>query len=1062
MTRTRDEDKTKQELIEEIAALRCRTARLEEEVVRTGIGTKGSGQSEGRGLRGDTSTLHREPACRLSAHHAETSQSMSAAFLEACPDAAVVHTLQGMPAFVNGAFTRLFGWTLDELQASSAPFVPAHESGTEELLARVLRGERLSGVQTSRLAKDGNTVHVSVTGAAFSDQDGRPAGAVVLLRDITLRKQAQEAIRSSEEKHRNIIETLEDGYYEVDLDGNFVFVNDAVCATFGCPRDELIGNNYRTFMDEDNACKVVETFKGVFRTGRCGRLFDYEIVRPDGLKRSMSISVALTRDATGHACGFRGICRDITESKQAQMALASELKKFEALYDLALAMTQDGGLQQNLALVVEKSRQLLRADTAYIALHDGPSGELYMHTLSGIFTEDFKQMRVPLSAGLGGRVAATGKGLIVRNYFQEIEPLLHDVVRAEGLISGIAAPLRIGQTNLGVLYAFNRTETAFSKADLDTLSLFANLAAVEIKRAQAEREVQHSYDELEHRVEQRTSELHETNQKLLIEIADRRRAEEAFHQSEERYRQLVEKADDLIITLDPTGIITFVNPLGLRVVGYSKDEIVGKQYEDLILPEYRDEARRFCRSLFCGHVHETYHEDPLLTAHGSPLWLGLKVQILIDGDRVTGFQGIGRDVTERKMAEDRLRASEERYRQLYEESKKREELYLSLLNSSADAVIIYDMEGHATYVNPCFTRTFGWPMDEVQGKRIPFVPDSEQEATAAIVSGLIRHDTPCSAFESKRLTKDGRLIDVSISASTYRDHAGRQAGILEILRDVMRRKRAEQRLERTLATAIQLRVQAEAANSAKSEFLANMSHEFRTPLNAIIGFSEILEDQSFGPLNDRQMHYMRHVLSSGRHLLRLVSDILDLAKVESGKMEIFLSTVHVPLLMRDSLELFRDEARKQTLSLILDISRDFEDCSIQADEVKLRQVLFNLLSNAVKFTPAGGKIVMSASADDDEVRISVSDTGIGLVPEDHERIFSAFVQVDSTYSRFQSGTGLGLALTRRLVQLHAGTIWVESPGRNMGSTFTFTIPRLLYRQQPQVDRSCGSDCGLGD
>ncbi len=184
-------------------------------------------------------------------------------------------------------------------------------------------------------------------------------------------------------------------------------------------------------------------------------------------------------------------------------------------------------------------------------------------------------------------------------------------------------------------------------------------------------------------------------------------------------------------------------------------------------------AHQFYGSQFGRRVGETYHEFPLVTKHGDDLWLGLKVQALMDGDRITGFQGIGRDVTERKRVEDNLRNSEERYRQLYEESKKREELYISLLNSSADAVVIYDMEGRAKYVNPSFTRIFGWTMEEVEGKKIPFLPEAEREATMAVIRGLTRDGTPCSAFESRRSTKDGGLVDVSVSASTYRDHEGK-------------------------------------------------------------------------------------------------------------------------------------------------------------------------------------------------------------------------------------------------------------------------------------------------
>ncbi len=249
-------------------------------------------------------------------------------------------------------------------------------------------------------------------------------------------------------------------------------------------------------------------------------------------------------------------------------------------------------------------------------------------------------------------------------------------------------------------------------------------------------------------------------------------------------------------------------------------------------------------------------------------------------------------------------------------------------------------------------------------------------------------------------------------------------------------------------------MQAESANRAKSEFLANMSHELRTPLNAIIGFSEILEDQSFGPLNRRQLHYIRHVLNSGRHLLRLISEILDLAKVESGKMDMSRSRVNVRQLLQGSLALFKTQALQDTVRLTQNISKDLEGVYIEADEMKLKQILFNLLSNAIKFTRSGGEISLNAARNGNELRISVCDTGIGLKPEDCERIFAAFEQVDSTYSRHQNGTGLGLALTRRLVQLHRGKIWAESPGEGQGSTFTFTVPLVHDPNTREEDQEC--------
>ena len=229
----------------------------------------------------------------------------------------------------------------------------------------------------------------------------------------------------------------------------------------------------------------------------------------------------------------------------------------------------------------------------------------------------------------------------------------------------------------------------------------------------------------------------------------------------------------------------------------------------------------------------------------------------------------------------------------------------------------------------------------------------------------------------------------------------------------------------------------ETVSQHKSVFLANMSHELRTPLNAIIGFSEVLHEQMFGVLNEQQLGYVGDVLESGQHLLSLINDILYLSKVEAGRMELELSDVSLPLALQSGLTMQGERAGKIGITLGLSVHPD--DLVVRADERKLRQVVFNLLSNAVKFTPPGGRVDISARLTDGVVEVAVTDTGSGIAPEDQELIFEEFQQARGDPGTRQEGTGLGLPLSRRFVELHGGRLWVESE-QGVGSTFRFTLP----------------------
>lgn len=363
----------------------------------------------------------------------------------------------------------------------------------------------------------------------------------------------------------------------------------------------------------------------------------------------------------------------------------------------------------------------------------------------------------------------------------------------------------------------------------------------------------------------------------------------------------------------------------------------------------------------------------------------------------------------------------------------------------ADTLIVVTPEGLIRDINSATCSLLKYEKDVLIGQ--PFktlFAVNERPHIETWVDSLLRNEKIVGRDYFYR-TKDGREIPVSLSGSVMQDKSDDGISIVCVAQDITDRLRSQ--------TALRIaKEEAESASRAKSDFLANMSHELRTPMNHIIGFTDLVVGQNFGELNEVQTEYLTDVLQSSNHLLSLINDILDLSKVEAGKLELQPSCVDLNMLLENSLTMVKEKAMKQGIKLSNNIN-GIPD-TITADERKLKQIMYNLLSNAVKFTPNGGEVSVTAqncgledlqlsTVDSDQncgIKINVSDTGIGLNPEDLDRIFNPFEQIESSKSRKFQGTGLGLSLTKSLVELHGGKIWVESEGEGKGSVFRFVIP----------------------
>jgi len=360
-----------------------------------------------------------------------------------------------------------------------------------------------------------------------------------------------------------------------------------------------------------------------------------------------------------------------------------------------------------------------------------------------------------------------------------------------------------------------------------------------------------------------------------------------------------------------------------------------------------------------------------------------------------------------------------------------------ILNSLSELLIFMDIELRIVWANRAFLDHAGLKLENIIGYRYEeFSPMSDAVsgdffAQKALESG--------NEESGEVVTPDGKFW--RIRADLIKDEDGRATGVLQTGLDITAYKRSEEKL-------LQAKLDAEAASCTKSEFLANMSHELRTPLNSIIGFSDILIERVFGELNGKQMRYVNNISSSGKHLLGLINDILDLSKVEAGKMELHYGEFSIGSVFEEVMTTLSPLAQVKSLEISFKVEPDFVD--IQADRGRLIQILYNLVSNAVKFTPERGKVSVNCKKSGNRALISVTDTGIGISSEDQKKLFQPFTQIDASSAKQYCGTGLGLALVKKIVNLHQGEIWVESE-LEKGSTFLFTIPLTKPSESRKAD-----------
>jgi PAS domain S-box-containing protein len=516
--------------------------------------------------------------------------------------------------------------------------------------------------------------------------------------------------------------------------------------------------------------------------------------------------------------------------------------------------------------------------------------------------------------------------------------------------------------------------------------------------------------------------------------------EEALAGSEERFRRAVMDAAFPMMIQAEDGEVVLINKAWEEITGYAHADI--PTVSDWMTKAYgksRAISKAYIDTLFSLDTRKDQGEYIVTAKNGSKrIWDFASAPLgkLTDSRRLV--VSMARDVTEKKQSEEQLRL---------------------LLNSTAEGIYGIDPDDNCTFCNPACLSLLGYTQaDELIEKNMHRLTHHTRPGGAAFpieecrIFRAVQQGEGAHVDDEVLWRADGASFPAEYWA--YPQHRdGQIVGAVVTFVDITERKRAEEILRNNSKSLEAAKLDAETANRAKSDFLASMSHELRTPMNAIIGFSQVLQDKYYGELNEKQVEYVTDILGSGNHLMSLINDILDLSKVEAGKMPLELSRVDIKALLKNSLLMIQEKALRHGITVELNLPSLPEGMEMDGDERKLKQIMFNFLSNAAKFTPEGGKIGVSArlveaqgtvgeAGTDEEtfIEICVSDTGIGIREEDQGRIFEPFVQVKGGMTDKTPGTGLGLPLTKDFVELHGGHIWVESEGLGKGSRFYALLP----------------------
>ncbi|MFA5902980.1 MAG: PAS domain S-box protein [Desulfobacula sp.] len=839
------------------------------------------------------------------------------------------------------------------------------------------------------------------------------------------RDEAETRLRQSEERYRNILENIDDGYYEVDLEGNFLFFNETLLKLMGYSHEEFSSMNYRQVIDQKTADNVFKVFKKVYESGIPKTDLGYELIGKDGRELYGETSISLRYGVDGKICGFRGIVRDRTEKKALEDELIRHRDSLEKMITQRTLELEEETVQKNYAKKINTSifnistadnttqsldelyplihhylNEIVEMPNFYIGIYDRDRDVIIVPYHADQYDEHITEIPdISTRSSLSSEVVLSQKPLFLK------KQSLMDRSKSKKMVghipeNWIGVPLVSQDRTIGIMTAQSYTDPDhFSIRDLEVLISVSNQVALAIERREA-------LDDL--------------------------------HEREEKYRRLIETTSAGYWQADEKDVAVEVNQAFCDMIGYDPNEIIGKSASAFFENQSAEDYEKLM--VQSTKTSDRSYEATFVKKNGQLLYTKIDATSILDEEGC--FKGSFAFITD---ISDRIRSQEELHR-AKERAEEASETTLAIMeNLQAGVVLIHAKTHRINLINPAAARMFGSTPENIVGNRCYNFLCPKKEGQCPITDLKEQIDNS----EKYMLNIRGEKIPILKTVSQVVLNG--ESFLLESFVDITEQKKAEADLINETRRANELAKAAEAASQAKSEFMANMSHEIRTPINGVIGMAEILMDS---PLTDGQKNYIQTISSEADALLNIINSVLDFSKIEAGKMELEEIDFDLRKIFEDLSAIFSIQANRKGLDFFSFLDPEIPSC-LKGDPGKLRQIFMNLVGNALKFTSQGEIFLTGKKISETEDKISIcfeiKDTGIGIPSEKHDSIFDSFSQADGSTTRKYGGTGLGTTISKQLVELMGGKIGLESK-EGEGSNFWFVVEFIPQAMKKSVDQ----------